>query len=80
MMQVAMDSLTTLHEHASRGWKRMARIIWWGMGKEVDGTQHKHTKETCRFNNNPAILKFSSNELETTFSQVGILDKKTNSE
>jgi hypothetical protein len=46
MMQVAMDSLTTLHEHASGGWERMARIIWWGIGKEVDGTQHKHTKET----------------------------------
>ena len=79
MMQVSMDSLTTLHEHASGGWERMARIIWWGIGKEVDGTQHKHTKKTYA---DSAILELSSGEPQTTFSRVAYLisDKKSNSE
>jgi len=70
------DNFARAHK---RGWERMARIIWWGIGKEVDGTQHKHTKKTYA---DSAILELSSGEPQTTFSRVAYLisDKKSNSE
>ena len=77
MMQVAVVSLTTLHEHASG--ERMARMIWWGGGGR--DTAQSHKRNVRRLMKNPAILEFSSREPETTFCGVAYLipDKKSNS-
>ena len=78
MMQVAVVSPTTLHEHASG--ERMARMIWWGRGGRDAAQSHK--RNVRRLMKNSAILEFSSSEPETTFCGVAYLipDKKSNSD
>jgi hypothetical protein len=65
MMQVAVVSLTTLHEHTSG--ERMARMIC-GEGGRGGGWEaaQSHKRNVCTLMNNPAILKFSSSEPKTT--------------
>ena len=78
MMQVAVVSLTTLHEHTSG--ERMARMIWWGGGGRDAAQSHK--RNVRRLMRNPAILEFSSSEPKITFCRVAYLipDKKSNSD